>query len=304
VRGDFKAHFQRYGKLSSSSFPDFCCHAVTTVDVLDLDDVTLMFFGGHDGKNERLGLALPDKLPTTSIPAEKIRQDPVVDIGEPGSFDSTHVTDPAAAYHDDTIFLYYSGIGDQDDAIGLATSTDGKTFTKYSVDPILSGRSPEIVIKDSVFHLFYVLPRDEGYAIYLATSDDGYEFKRYSDEPIVTPSESGWDSLTVTTPRIFEYDGLFWMLFAGDDETMDYPKGFGLAYSDDLVSWSKYEANPIFERGTSSAWDGTAIWFGTVYEHKGEYLMFYEGCSGDSECSNPRSHIGIAQLVDGSRTRI
>ena len=85
----------------------------------------------------------------------------------------------------------------------------------------------------------------------------------------------------------------FFMLYAGDNETKDDPKHFGLAYSADLMNWVKYDANPVFSRGSKSSWDDRAIWFGTPFSYKDQVYLVYEG----SSIAQPeKSEIGLAIL--------
>ena len=47
--------------------------------------------------------------------------------------------DPSAVVFNGKIFLYYSGLGDGEDSVGLAVSKDGNNFTKYEKNPVLTG---------------------------------------------------------------------------------------------------------------------------------------------------------------------
>ena len=75
------------------------------------------------------------------------------------------------------------------------------------------------------------------------------------------------------------------------------PKSFGLAYSDDLIHWSKCNFNPIFHNGLPGSWDDLAIWFGTVYGWGEERYMLYEGCARQPLNASPISQIGLARVM-------
>jgi predicted GH43/DUF377 family glycosyl hydrolase len=270
--------------------------SVTTADVLEFGNEVLLFFGGLC-EHERIGLA--------SVPREHFngrawtiwQPDPVLDIGPPGSFDCRHVTDPASICTESGILLYYSGLGEGEDAIGLAISEDGKAFFKFSENPLLEGRAPEIVWHQGQFYLYFVRPDARGgYSIFLANSVDGSHFSKPYKQPVLEPSIGMWDSYTVTTPRIYRAEDRFWLSYAGDDETRDFPKGFGLAFSKDLIHWEKYKGNPVLRRGLSGSWDDQAIWFPTLYRHRDRVLMLYEGSHNLSDLTEPVSQIGLAVL--------
>jgi len=276
-------------------------------DLLRIGDQYFMYFRGQQGGHDRIGLAT---IPRSDFDGHtwRIKPNPVIDIGPPGSWDETHVLDPASALVNGKVFLYYSAVSPLSDrAICLATSDDGIHFTKYEHNPIIIGGAPEIVVRDSLFYLYYWKrkPVGTGYQIHLATSRDGFGFKEYQSQPVLPIGpDSSWDSHTVETPRIFLEGGIYCMIYCGSDRYNDYPWSAGLATSIDLVHWKKYEGNPIFSRGAEGAWDEGAIWFTTVEKIGGRYYMWYEGYGGGTARTEPygsylkggKSQVGMATL--------
>ena len=270
---------------------------VTTADVLVYRDSVLLFCGGMANDHETIGVSTVRRSDFSGTSFGELPPAPVVENGRPGDFDSRHVADPASIVVGDSIYLYYSGLGDGADAIGLAISEDGKTFRKSSANPILTGRAPEIVQRGETFFLYFVLPNDGGgYTIFVARSEDGVDFSKHKPTPVLTPTPRAWDGYSVTTPRIFERDGRYAMIYAGSDLDMDTPKGFGIAYSDDLIHWSKDKSNPIFRSGPDGAWDDLAIWFGTVYAWQENLYLLYEGAAKPPRDASPLSQIGLAAV--------
>lgn len=253
--------------------------STTTPDILIEKGRLFLIIGAVSEGCERLiGLSIsPDnlKLGKATIESASI-------VLEAGTFDydAKHVFDPALLFWKNQYFLYFSAIGLGDDTIGLATSKDGRTYIK-SPTPILTGRSPEIVVHENQVYIFFVLPTDpHGYSIYGARSADGINFIPLSSSPILTEGELGeWDSIEVTTPRIFKLGDTFYMIYAGTShpERKDLPDHFGLARSTNLLKWEKYLHNPVFSCGKTGTWDDGAIWFGTVFELNGILYMLYEG---------------------------
>ncbi|GHF38597.1 hypothetical protein FHX82_006240 [Amycolatopsis bartoniae] len=105
---------------------------------------------------------------------------PAVLSGNPGQFDGVHTCDPSVVRVDGTYYLYYTGAaGDHalGNAIGLATSTDGLTWT----------RSPGPVVGPS-----HDVHRDNTYgagqpsAVYL----DGWFYLMFTD---TTGQAAGWN---------------------------------------------------------------------------------------------------------------
>lgn len=274
--------------------------AATTPDLLLWGDRVLLFVGGVRGGHERIALiSVPkDRLGNTDTFAFG-RGELAVDVGLPADFDGLHVTDPASVAVNGRIFLFYSALGSGPDCVGLATSTDGIVFEKLD-RPVLVGRAPEVVWMEGRFYLFYVLETPAGgYAMHLATSADGRNFAPISESPVFAPDVPGtWDGYSVTTPRIFEHKGVFYMVYAGDDRTKDLPRAFGLARSYNLQHWHRYPGNPVFRCGPPGSWDDGAIWFGTVFPHEGTLYLWYEGASRQAiQREGPTlSEVGLAVL--------
>lgn len=204
---------------------------------------------------------------------------PIIDVGQPGSLDETDALDPAAISFKGKVWLYYSAIGNGPDSIGLAISDDGENFVKYG--KIMTGRAPEVILKDDRIFLTYQLPDEGGnYQVYLASSDDGISFRPESDEPIFPREKGSWDSLSLVTSRLHEENGVYYMIYGGSSYLADEPDYFGLARSTDLIHWEPHPGNPIFGCGPKGSPDGGAIWFPALMETQDGYVLLYEGSRG------------------------
>ncbi len=269
-------------------------------DILVENRMIYFYYRGGDG-NDRIAIATAPYDTFDGKTFSDYPNNPIISIGK-DAFDDLAVLDPAALYFNKKVFLYYSGLGKGDDAIGLAVSENFYDFTKYKNNPVLTGRAPEVVLKDNLIYLFFVLPNERmGYSIYLATSRDGYNFQRFSTAPVFTYGDyDQWDSKTVTTPRIREINGVYYMIYAGDDKYMDYPPFFGIAFSYDLINWHRSTQNPIFSRSPKGEWDDGGIWFAEIFPYKDKLYMYYEGWGGGESHEKEygpggHSQIGMAE---------
>lgn len=251
-------------------------------DLLLHNNTIYLYYRGGDG-NDRIAVATVPYEYFDGVKFIDYAKNPIIDIGKK-SFDDLAVLDPAAVFFNNKVFLYYSGLGTvKPDSIGLAVSTDFFNFSKAKKNPVLTGRAPEVVLKDGLIYLYYVLINNKlGYSIYLATSRDGYNFAEYKKTPVFeySPYEDDWDAKTVTTPRIIEKNGVYYIVYAGDNKYLDYPSYFGLAFSYDLINWYRSTQNPIFSRGKKGQWDDGGIWFAQIFKYKNKWYMWYEGWGG------------------------
>jgi predicted GH43/DUF377 family glycosyl hydrolase len=261
-----------------------------TSDILKKGNRYYFYYIGKTKGKDSLGLAYADVDKFDGVTWKDGDNNPILSPGPTGSFDSKYIVDPAAISIKDKLYLYYSGVGDIEDSIGLAISEDWKTFTKHP-EPVLRGKAPEVVRKDNKIYMYYLEDNTKGgWDYHLALTEDGIHFK--TEGPVFKTAAQGWDSFSVLTARIFEEDGIYIMSYAGDDEVQDCPKYFGHAFSNDLINWVRYPENPVLEKGKNGDWESKAIWFPEILKHGNKYYMYYEGNNGSY------SQTGLATCED------
>lgn len=152
--------------------------------------------------------------------------------------------------HDETKKLYrmwYSG-GEQGEpnAIGYATSMDGKVWSKHPDNPIFKPDPANPWEKDRVtacqviphqgrFLMFYIGFRDEQHAqIGVARSADGItNWKRHPANPILKPGRNEWDHDAVYKPYAI-WDGMKWLLWYNGRRGGDEQIGLATHPGEDL----------------------------------------------------------------------
>jgi len=122
--------------------------------------------------------------------------------------------------------MWYSG-GEQyePDAIGYATSADGKTWTKFSGNPIFRAdpknaweqhkvTACQVTHHGGWYYMFYIGFRDVDHAqIGLARSKDGItDWERLPTNPIIKPGQNKWDADACYKPFAI-FDGEKWLLW-------------------------------------------------------------------------------------------
>jgi predicted GH43/DUF377 family glycosyl hydrolase len=222
----------------------------------------------------------------------KYANNPVFDIGAADFWDDLSVWAPSVLYKDGQYEMWYcGGRNDQYIKIGLATSSDGISWSRYGNAPVLDVSSsqwdslqvssPSVVFDGSQYMMWY--SGGTGSAnmpIGLATSADGIVWTKYSGNPVF----SGGRYCSVL------YDGsIFKMWYEGYDYTIRH------ATSPNGISWTDYGNNPVLVHGSSGSWDSMYVGAPSVVFDGSKYLMSYTGYRN----SIFSREIGLAQSSDG-----
>ena len=156
-----------------------------------------LWFSGCDGQVCRVGYATsPDGSVWT-----KYAGNPILDVGDPGSFDDTFVLPGSVILHDGVYRMWYTagqnmvGPGDFDWRVGYAWSDDGLIWIKRP-EPVLGPRPGNdrmvvsglnVVFDGSGYHMWYFTDEDTpgSGSIAYAVSPDGIEWTRYPWNPVV-----------------------------------------------------------------------------------------------------------------------
>ncbi len=180
---------------------------------------------------------------TAPAPEGPWTMDAEISLG-PGSaaeWDSGGLSAPSVVKTDDGYRMFYTGSMLVDttivSGIGMATSPDGITWTKYD-DP--------------------------------ATTEAPYA----ESDPVFLPSaETGaWDSPNVHQPRVrLTPDGLVMLYrsFAGNGRNM----AFGLATSQDGIMWERVGTEPVFSSDETKL---RGIWYSELEYRDGTYYGYFE----------------------------
>jgi predicted GH43/DUF377 family glycosyl hydrolase len=242
-----------------------------------------------------------------------ISEEPVLDLGLPGSFDE-HGTYPfSAVVTGDTVTAIYGGWTrcssvPFDVSLGLARAKisnlkfekvgNGPVLTKSLHEPFVVS-SPKIRFFNNKFYLFYIAGStwspeggvDPVYSIRMASSVDGEKWEKYGQE-IVPKVLDEFEAQA--SPDVFEMNGFYHMLFCyrfGSD-FRNSQRGYriGYAYSYNLVDWTRDDSLSNLGR-SASGWDSQDVSYPNVIEANGETYCFYLG----NEVG--RRGFGVARLL-------
>lgn len=190
-------------------------------------------------------------------------------------FDTTRVSDPSVVKIGGTYYMYYMGVpfGNEKE-MGLATSTDGVSWTRSSQNPVLpygqqswSGFRTirgKVLYDNGTFKMWYTGDDQNLYAtesLGYATSPDGVQWTPYSGNPIHT-------SIAAPNLRVLgvaKIGGTYYMYWTAT-------KDVNLSTSSDGIHWTDYANNPILAKATG----------GVSQTSAGLILVTYDGHVGQS----------------------
>jgi sucrose-6-phosphate hydrolase SacC (GH32 family) len=209
------------------------------------------------------------------------------------TWDATFCRMGSLFYDSGTFYCFYTGSNDSNatESIGLATSTDGVTFTKYAGNPILTptgqGRNdgdhvsePAVLKEGSSWTMVYGY-RNGG------TTLPGYRYATSTDGHTWTKGGSG-DILT-NTPLFSEFHQL--VKFGTNDYALVYEAGnatvpyriFVARATSVTGPYTNWASNPLLAEQGGSAWDKFHVATPFMTQINGRDLLFYCGASDVSE---------------------
>ncbi|MEX2643867.1 MAG: hypothetical protein WD270_10460 [Acetobacterales bacterium] len=248
-----------------------------------------VYFSGRDDRNRsHIGWAEIDLSGEPRVAA--FAEEPVLTLGELGTFDDNGVTPSCVVRSGERSLLYYIGWNQGTNVRmhlygGLAHSEDGgATFTRWSRAPILEririepflNTAPYVIRQPEGWRMYYVsctgwlspdLPR---YHIRTATSADGYRWRR---EGAVAIDYADENENALARPMVLRDGDIYRMWFACKG-TGGYRVGY--AESADGVAW--HRRDDLAGIGPSEdGWDSQMICYAFVFEHEGRKAMLYNG---------------------------
>jgi predicted GH43/DUF377 family glycosyl hydrolase len=248
----------------------------------------LMWYWGHDGSRWRIGYATS----TDGINWTKY-SDPVLDIGEPGSLDDSHVYAPSVIYDEGMYKMWYTAHDGSHTRIAYATSPDGINWTKHGVVLDLGVgwktwdnwqvHSPAVIRDGKQYKMWYA-----GYAHYrywyywrdffhhwrigYATSSDGINWKKHPS-PVLDLGPTIWDNRHLLYPYVIKDGNAYRMWYTGYGSSGRWTNSYAL--SNDGINWRKQSV--VLSVGRPGTWDDHHVHTPIVRKEANVYKMWYGG---------------------------
>ena len=219
----------------------------------------------------------------------KYAGNPVLEKGDPGTWDDQRILGLSVLFDGATYHMWYHG----NNALGYAISTDGKTWEKYEDNPVIETggqgswdelhlQMGHVIFEENIFKMWYDGHGSDGWAIGLATSPDGIHWtKDILNNPVLTTGEPGsWDDWAVWGPHIIHEDTTYKMWYSGIEDRSDigfFFRRIGYSESPDGIDWTKHPKQ-VLEQGDFISWsydletpmvifDGVNynMWYSSIY---------------------------------------
>jgi uncharacterized repeat protein (TIGR01451 family) len=213
--------------------------------------------------------------------------------GDPGGWDGWIVHSPFVISDSGTLYMWYSGANmDGNNAIGLATSNDGLTFTKSPGSPFLNGAEAYVIkVAPNDYRMYFANWGDNN--IYVALSSDGMSWTPQPN-PVLTPTyqPGDWDRNFVADPVVI-FDGATYFMYyeGGNFDPALYQ--IGLATSNDGFTWTRVQVDPVLSPSPGE-WDEQHVLDPMVILDGSDWKMWYRGMAADGSRA-----IGYATSTDG-----
>jgi predicted GH43/DUF377 family glycosyl hydrolase len=217
-------------RLSPGSDGSWDSVKVERPSIIRLPDSTYrIYYAGSNVRDAEGGFQIGLATSPDGIDWSTYTGNPVLTVGEPGSFDELSILGARVLLKDGEYWMWYAGMsGDERLSIGLAKSQDGIVWEKkgkvLELDVEGEGRNEVGVSEGHViwngveFEMFYALLQDNGQVrgpIWHATSTDGINWIKDGNPIISRGDETSWTSQGIGSPSVLLEGGTYRMWYSG-----------------------------------------------------------------------------------------
>jgi hypothetical protein len=225
-----------------------------------------------------------------------VSEKPIIDIGQPGTFDDNGMTPMSIVVDGNYIYLYYVGweLGVKVRYFlfaGLLISQDGgQSFERASRSPILGRKDWALYLHGSLGVLKegkewktwclassnWIQVKDRQaptYKMHYEISNDGIEWK----DVCICMEHATEDEYGFGRPWVIKENGIYKMFYSVRHKSIGYRIGY--AESEDGLKWERLD-DQIGLNVSDTGWDSECTSFGSIVDYKDNRYIFYNGSHG------------------------
>ena len=145
-------------------------------------------------------------------------------------------------------------------------------------------KAPRILKKKDgkYYSLYGAYPRQGGYELRpgyegIAWSEDGFTWNRARNEPILSVYQEDcgeWEKDCIYQPWLIEHKGRYYNIYNAANGSIEQ---MGMAISDDLYHWKRYEHNPVIPVGPEGSFNESFSSDSKIYWDKDHWISFFFG---------------------------
>jgi len=262
-----------------------------TAEVIDGRVIRVYFAALDENRHGRIGYVDLDAGDPRRILYET--EEPVLDIGEPGTFDDSGVSPSCVLTAGGRKHLYYIGWQRCERVpymlfSGLAVSHNSVVYERHARVPILDRTdaepycrsAPFVMIENGFWKMWYWSCTNWSYkkntayyngVIRYAVSNDGISWTSLPHACIAPDFE---DEYAVGRPWVVKDGGVYRMWYSIRKRSVPYTIGY--AESWDGIHWERMDHAAGIAR-SESGWDSEMVCFPCVVDAGGQRYMFYNG---------------------------
>ena len=210
-------------------------------------------FNAYDGFENYTPGSVPTSTITNPGEWERYAGNPLISPGTTGSWDALGATFASVIYDNRVgeYRMYYHGYNSSFHQVGLATSSDGINWTKYSGNPIVAvgtsgswdatGVRVPMVWKEGTtdYRMIYTGAGTTSGQIGYATSTDGINWTKYAGNPVF--NDPTWAHNQTENWGVMKVGNEYQMWYSTWGQRQS-----GIAVSTDLINWTPHTPGPIF----------------------------------------------------------
>jgi hypothetical protein len=292
-----KIHWEKKGLIYC---PDgagyFKTHAARPIPYRLNQDTLRLFFSSRDADDRMLPTFMDLD---TNDPARilRVNDQPMVNPGEPGTFDDSGVTLGSLVEDNDRVLLYYTGwkrrrVVSFELSIGIILwDKQSDTFSRLFQGPVLAQdknhpllvAGPFVMVEGGCFKMWYCSGTDWKfpagnaepiYTVFYAESNDGINWVPHG-QPVV---DYGFDGEVISAPWVLRLKDKYVMWYSTRGHETKAAKSYtiGMAESNDGISWKRFDDLAGIAK-SETGWDSEMICYPAFYPHHDKIYMFYSG---------------------------